>query len=61
MLTPDLMPADARLAVPPPSAIPRRTLLSEQLLRGQEEVLVVHQGQTYRLRATRSGKLILTK
>ena len=34
---------------------------SNQLLRGQKAVAIVHNGSTYRLQATRLGKLILTK
>lgn len=36
-------------------------LTSEQLFRGHDEVLIGHAGDTYRLRITRQGKLILTK
>lgn len=34
---------------------------SEDLLKGRHEVVLLHDGQVYRLRRTRSGKLILTK
>jgi hemin uptake protein HemP len=34
---------------------------SEELLAGAQEVLIEHVGQSYRLRLTRSGKLILHK
>jgi hemin uptake protein HemP len=34
---------------------------SESLLKGGREVLIRHQGQVYRLRLTRNGKLILNK
>ena len=41
---------------------PRRApLSSEQLLRGERMVEIVHNGEVYRLQATRLGKLILTK
>lgn len=36
-------------------------LASEHLLRGRREVAISHNGAIYRLRATRLGKLILTK
>jgi len=36
-------------------------LSSEALLRGQKSVSIVHNGSTYRLQATKLGKLILTK
>ena len=43
-----------------PSAQPA-ALDSEQLLRGQCEVLIQHGHEVYRLRHTRNGKLLLTK
>jgi len=46
----------------PGSAVPHSTILdSHCLLQGAREVLIQHQGQLYRLQATRQGKLILTK
>ena len=49
-----------------PAALPftpelRRPLDSTTLLGQRGEVDIVHQGETYRLRRTRQGKLILTK
>ena len=41
-------------------ARPRRLKLSE-LLQGEREVILEHDGQDYRLRITANGKLILTK
>jgi len=38
-----------------------RTLRSDELLRGEREVAIVHGDETYRLRLTSTGKLILTK
>ncbi|AKC69635.1 hypothetical protein MB84_09295 [Pandoraea oxalativorans] len=38
-----------------------RVLTSDHLLQGTQCVNILHNGQTYRLRATRYGKLILTK
>lgn len=38
-----------------------RIVRSEELLQGQAEVLIAHGAATYRLRLTRSGKLILQK
>ena len=38
-----------------------RSLTSEHLLQGTQRVNILHNGQTYQLRATRYGKLILTK
>lgn len=38
-----------------------RQLRSDTLLQGQSHVSIMHNGETYQLRATRLGKLILTK
>lgn len=44
------------------SSLPQqRVLKSEDLLRGDKEVLIVHRGEVYRLRETRNGKLLLGK
>lgn len=37
------------------------TVQSDTLLQGRSHVLITHNGETYQLRATRLGKLILTK
>lgn len=60
-------PKDTNNASPPssqqretsPPAI--RILRSEDILAGQREVQILHEGETYRLRVTRRGKLILQK
>jgi hemin uptake protein HemP len=39
----------------------KRVVRSEELLQGQREVLLEHEGAYYTLRRTSSGKLILTK
>ncbi|MGG5886239.1 hemin uptake protein HemP [Falsiroseomonas sp. HC035] len=41
---------------PSPLCVP-----SADLLRGARELLILHQGETYRLRLTSNDKLILTK
>jgi len=41
--------------------VERRVIASTELLQGAVEVLIDHGGETYRLRLTRSGKLILQK
>ena len=41
--------------------MPPRPLDSVALLGSRGEVEIAHQGETYRLRRTRQGKLILTK
>ncbi|MBI1349140.1 hemin uptake protein HemP [bacterium] len=38
-----------------------RTISSRDLMQGQRELLIDHDGETYRLRVTRNGKLILNK
>jgi hemin uptake protein HemP len=38
-----------------------RSLRSDTLLQGQSRISIMHNGETYQLRATRLGKLILTK
>lgn len=48
------MPANA-------SASTLMQLDSAELLQGQKTVSIVHNGATYRLQATKLGKLILTK
>ena len=40
---------------------PRRLVRSEELLAGAREVVIVHNGEEYRLQVTRNGKLILIK
>ena len=62
-MTPAPAPAPVNaLAVSPgqvagtPAPIP-----SSELLRGQRVIEIDHEGQRYRLQATRQGKLILTK
>ena len=50
--------------VSPPISVPQvgqSVLSSEQLLKGQREILVRHGEKLYRLRHRSNGKLILTK
>ena len=51
--------AAAAPQTPPPAA--RQSWRSEELLSDRTEVLIVHGSETYRLRRTRQGKLILYK
>jgi hemin uptake protein HemP len=44
-----------------PSAQDGGPILSESLLRGRNEVQILHRGELYRLCLTRAGKLILHK
>jgi hemin uptake protein HemP len=54
-------PAPLRFAGQGSKDAPRQVLLSEDLLGQGGEVAIRHGAETYRLRRTRSGKLILTK
>jgi hemin uptake protein HemP len=38
-----------------------RVVSSDSLLQGHSHISIMHNGETYQLRATRLGKLILTK
>jgi hemin uptake protein HemP len=38
-----------------------RSVRSDALLQGHSHISILHNGETYQLRATRLGKLILTK
>jgi hemin uptake protein HemP len=42
-------------------AEPQAEITTEELLRGQTEVLIHHGDDIYRLRVTKSGKLVLNK
>jgi len=44
-----------------PSARTIPTIASEQLMRGNKEIIIQHGADEYRLRITAAGKLILTK
>lgn len=57
-LPPDTL---ATTAAPPCRDDPPAALDSQALLHGASEVLIRHGDETYRLRQTQSGKLILTK
>jgi hemin uptake protein HemP len=46
---------------PSPATGTPSPLESAALFRGRDEILIAHGGETYRLRRTRQGKLILTK
>jgi hemin uptake protein HemP len=68
------MPTDpTRSNRPPPPAAPRPTVKfgeptypsgiipTDFLFQGTQEILINHNGEHYRLRITKNGKLILTK
>jgi hemin uptake protein HemP len=54
-------PAPPSPSTAPPRLDSKRTWTSEQLFHSDEEVLILHGEQVYRLRQTRNGKLILCK
>ncbi|WP_322106651.1 hemin uptake protein HemP [Paraburkholderia sp. J41] len=54
-------PASGAGATSAANATSGRVLDSAALLQGQSHVSIMHNGETYQLRATRLGKLILTK
>jgi len=55
-----MLPAD-KLEHKTVSAAARRQLASRDLLGGGNELHIEHNGEIYKLRQTRQGKLILTK
>lgn len=57
--TPDARPG---MVLPPgcPGTIPL-VIDAEKMFRGHPEIQLIYRGQVYRLRATKQGKLILTK
>ena len=50
-----------KVSSPQAAGAPSVCVDSTELLRGQKTVEISHNGSTYRLQATRLGKLILTK
>lgn len=50
-----------KTSTPQAASAPTGCVDSTDLLRGQKTVEISHNGATYRLQATRLGKLILTK
>lgn len=57
--------SDSRDSVPPlnpPEEPPRhRVVAAEDLFKGEKEIVIAYGAAQYRLRITKSGKLILTK
>ncbi len=49
------------LSLPSKAAASQIGVSSDDILRGQKTVEINHNGSTYKLQATRLGKLILTK
>ena len=44
-----------------PRDLPTDIVPADRLFQGSQEILIGHNGDTYRLRITKNGKLILTK
>ncbi|MEN9903866.1 MAG: Hemin uptake protein hemP [Pseudomonadota bacterium] len=65
MMAPAACPAPASgaqaLQAGQPGQVADAPIDSQQLLQGRQEVVILHQGQAYRLQQTRAGKLILVK
>lgn len=66
VLTPAPSPVQSGLSSRQPvepgqRTLPSGTIPTDFLFRGGQEVLICHNGENYRLRITRNGKLILTK
>jgi hemin uptake protein HemP len=47
--------------VVPVSGPPRQRITTADLMQGAQAIVVLHQGEEYLLRITKTGKLILTK
>ncbi|GAB5444182.1 MAG: hypothetical protein Fues2KO_45310 [Fuerstiella sp.] len=45
----------------PAPEVPQIRLSFTEVAKGQTEIIIEHEGQDYRLRATRNGKLLLNK
>jgi len=45
----------------PVSYLPRKRITTLDLMQGAREIIILHQGEEYVLRITKTGKLILTK
>lgn len=63
---PETQPSDAEskpTGLPQPLGPPPgvRVISSRELLQGQREVVIEHQGEYYRLRLTRNDRLVLYK
>lgn len=62
----DTMPIMTPTSLRPPSESAQRThapgtFQTDALFQGNQEILINHNGENYRLRITKNGKLILTK
>ena len=57
----DSIPAEEKPNEPPLVRHHEREINSADLLQGEREVVIHHEGMVYRLSVTRAGKLILRK
>jgi hemin uptake protein HemP len=55
------MPSKPNMAEPPLPWPQRRRIMTADLMQGAREVIIVHEGEEYVLRITKTGKLLLTK
>jgi hemin uptake protein HemP len=55
------MPSKPNTAEPPLPWPQRRRVMTSDLMQGAREVIIVHEGEEYVLRITKTGKLLLTK
>ena len=55
------IPSKPETTQPLPSWSQRRRISSTELMQGAREVVIMHEGEEYVLRITKTGKLILTK
>ncbi len=58
---PRYSPENPTPAEPGTRWLPPGTIPTNLLFQGSQEILISHNGEHYRLRITRNGKLILTK
>ena len=52
---------DEKATVAPAIGVPVHRVRLSEIMKGQREAVIEHEGKEYRLRITASGKLILTK
>jgi hemin uptake protein HemP len=55
------IPSTRHAPEPQTSWSPRKRIRTAELMQGAREVIIVHEGEEYLLRITKTGKLILTK
>jgi hemin uptake protein HemP len=58
---PTEIPSESHTAQPLQPWPRRRRISSAELMQGAREIVIMHEGEEYILRITKTGKLILTK